>query len=254
MKNKLSKVYAIIAFICLLASFGLLLGLLVESNASAEELPNEEVSDEITSEETPSVQAEPQEDDDFMTVFKNDILPLIVSAGGGILTLLIALFPYIKLKGKNKSLQGMYLVLNKSLEAYKSKADEFTVDNFLQSMQNSVITELKNYISDKINLAIESSATDKKQLNDVKVTLDTVCAQFENLLKAASIAWKEADGATEILVKSPTSEVLKSYYDKYVELKEAYENKQAKEVEELDKAINELEVYRENEQSEVTTL
>lgn len=253
MKNKLSKVYAIIALICLLAGFGLLLGLLVEANATAEELPNAEVPDEVTVEETPSVQADPKEDD-FMTVFKNDILPLIVSAGGGILTLLIALFPYIKLKGKNKSLQGMYLVLNKSLEAYKSKADEFTVDNFLQSMKNSIVIELKDYISDKINLAIESSATDKKQLNDVKVTLDTVCAQFENLLKAASIAWKEADGATEILVKSPTSEVLKSYYDKYVELKEAYENKQAKEVEELDKAINELEVYRENKQSEVTTL
>ena len=47
---------------------------------------------------------------------------------------------------------------------------------------------------------------------------------------------------------------MKSYYDKYVELKEVYENKQAKEVEELDKAINELEVYFENEQSEVTTL
>lgn len=236
MKKLLPAVYAVLCLAALVAAFGVILTLTLPGNAA------------YAAETEPITEDEPvSAEDDFAAVFKNDILPLLVSACGGILTLLIAIFPYIKLRGKNKSLQGAYTVLSKTLERFKEKEDVFTVENFLDALKGDVIEGLKGYITASVEKIVKDNFVDNSEaLNAVKVTADTLCAQFDNLLKAASLAWKEAPGASELLAKSPTSEVLNGYYNKYLELKKAIEGKQSAEIAEVDGKLKELEAYHED--------
>lgn len=256
MKKKIfTLVYTVMAFAVLFAGFALILcGLSTDDTAFAAEPEIVELGSESETQVDTgtATETEGEKGDDFNTVFKNDILPLIISAVIGTLTLLITVFPYIKLIGKNKSLQGMYTALTKTVERYKEKEDVFTVDNFLYALKENIIEELKGYISSCVEKIVKENHVDNTDsLSAIKVTTDTLCAQFNNLLKAASLAWREAPGASELLAKSPTSEVLNEYYNKYLELKKAIEEKQSAEIAEVDGKLKELEAYHEDEQSAV---
>lgn len=243
-KKVMSVVYAIIAAIILVGAF-VFLGVFCAktSFAYAEEIDGEvEVS-------APNVEeTQPEEDDNFSEVFKNDILPLIIGAGEGILGILIVLVPYIKIRGKNKSLIGMLSATKESLKQYQELADKFTVDSFIQALQSDVIESLKSYIAEIVNKTVKDNFVDNTDgLTELKATTEIISAQLNNFIKAASIVWKEADGATELLAKSPTSEVLKGLLGQVADLRKKVEEKQATELAEVDAVVKELEVYNVDE-------
>ena len=185
---------------------------------------------------------EEEEKDDIATVFKENILPYVTSAGSAFVMFLIAIAPYIKLRGKYNSLQGMFTVMNKSLEGYKTKEGEFTAENFIAKMQESVIDGLKEFIVQTVTEVVKENYTDNTEaLNTIQVATDTLTAQFANLTKAALLTWGEKAGVKEILTQSPSSQILKDLYIKYAELKKAYEEKNAVETAEIDSALNYLE-------------
>lgn len=242
MKKKiLSVIYAVIAFVGICAGFlFLLIGMEARCTAYAAE-EDTAIVEETTTNVTDEV-------DDFKTVFKNDILPLIVGAGEGILAILIMLFPYIKLRGKNKSLLGMLTVNKETLKKYQELTEQFTVGNFINAFKADVIEGLKDFIKETVEKTVKDNFVDNTDgLNEVKTTTDILSAQLNNLIKAASIVWREAPGATELLAKSPTSEVLKGLYGQVADLRKKVEAKQSTELAEVDGVAKELEVYNVNE-------
>ena len=183
-------------------------------------------------------------EDSIADVFKNNILPYVVSAGGAILAVLTTLIPYIKLRGKNKSLQGMYTVMNKTLEAYKAKEGEFNVENFVNAIQNNVVEELKKFIESTVKQVVESNVIDNTEaLNAIKVSTDLLQAQIGGITNAALQVWGESPEARKFLTETPVPKVLEEYYKKFTELKAKLEEKQASEVSELNAVVEELGVY-----------
>ncbi len=246
MKNKIKKIlpiiYAAIEFVVICAGF---LCLLVGSEARCSAYAAEE--GKALSEE-PSTSSITDEADDFKTVFKNDILPLIVGAGEGILGILIILFPYIKLRGKNKSLLGMLTANKETLKKYQELSEQFTVENFINAFKNDVIEGLQVFIKETVEKTVKDNFVDNTDgLNELKTTTDILSAQLTNFIKAASIVWREAPGATELLAKSPTSEVLKVLYGQVADLRKRVEAKQSTELAEVDGVAKELEVYHVDE-------
>lgn len=202
--------------------------------------------DEVVAEET--TEEVKEEKDDLNTVFKENILPYCVSAGTAVLAYLIALAPYIKIRGKYKSLQGVYTETVKILDLFKNREGEFTADNFVNALETNVIEGLKVFISDTVEKVVKDNFIDNTEsLNALQVTTDTLTAQLTNITKAALLTWGEKQGVKEILTQSPTAAVLEDLYKKYSELKAQFDEKNAVETADLDAGLKQIEGYINNE-------
>ena len=196
-------------------------------------------------EEAQETIVEVEEKDSLAQVFKESILPYCVSAGTSVVAYLIALAPYIKLKGKYKSLQGVYTETVKVLDLFKNREGEFTAENFIKALETNVIEGLKSYISDTVTQVVKDNFIDNTEaLNAIQVTTDTLTAQLSNFTKAALLTWGEKAGVKEILTESPTSQVLEDLYKKYSALKAQFEAKNAEDTAELDAGLKLIEGYR----------
>lgn len=185
------------------------------------------------------------EKDDLATVFKNNILPYVVSGAEAFLALLIVIFPLVKTRGQLKALQGMYTVANKTIEAYKAKEGELTVEN----IANTVLGLLKEEISKNINDAIVANVKDTTgDINAIQGAVDVLSAQMTNLVQAAIIVWGEADGVKQLLLKSPTSQTLAGYLAEVKTLKAQVAANNADAIAPVEALEKELEVYDEVEQ------
>lgn len=235
---------AILGIAILSTFFGFLI--LNESGykARAEELSTEETNENQG--EIPTIIIENKEEETISEVFKNDILPFVVSAGTSVVAFLIALAPYFKTKSKFNSLQGLYTASKSTNDKLNAQLAEFNTDNFVNSLKTTVIKNLESFIKDTITEVVSKNKIDNtKSINDVVVKVEQMSAQITNLISAAKITWREVDGVSGILAKSPTADVLKDYYQKFVELNKKFEELKGKEIEELTKTVNELSIYGE---------
>lgn len=230
----------LVSIICIIAvAINFAFPTVYAAHADGEETPI------VAEETTPSEPAvETGKDDDLATVFKNNILPYLASASVSLLGFFAMLMPYIKVRGQNKTLQGMYTVLNKSVEAYKAKEGELTVDNIATKINDNFFGELKTFILDAVKAAVKENVADTTgDIAELQSTVDTLAAQMTNLIKAATLTWGEVDGVKELLAKSPTAAVLAGYQKKYNDLKAEIEAKNADATSEVNAMIKELEVY-----------
>lgn len=206
-----------------------------------------ENTDDTNVPETPTIIIENEKEEESLAeVFKNDILPFVVSAGSSIIAFLIALFPWLKTKTKFSSLQGLYSAEKKTNEKLNAKLAEFNTDNFVNAIKDKVVKNLEVFITDTITDIVKQHKIDNSEEIAVIAThLEQLGAQVTNLISAAQITWKNVDGVDGILAKSPTAEVLKGYYEKYVELQKKFNELQAKETVELNNIVDELSIYSE---------
>lgn len=180
------------------------------------------------------------EKDDLATVFKNNILPYVVSGAEAGLALLIVLVPYIKKKGQLKALQGAYTVATKTIEAYKAKEGELTVE----SITTAVVDTLKSFITETVKATIKENVKDTTgDINAIDTKVDVLSAQITNLIKAATLTWGQVDGVPELLAKSPTASVLNGYLAQIKEVKALVQASNADALAPVEALEKELEVY-----------
>ena len=208
-----------------------------ETIETAEEAKTEEPQNNVI-----IVSTDTNKGNNLSDVFKNNILPYVTSAGSAILAVALALLPYFKLRGKNKTLQGMYSVMQKTIDAYKEK--EGKIEEFITALQSENTEDLKAYFGKVVEEKLKGVVVDNsEEINAVKVSQDIISSQMTAFVNAAKVAWKNSPEAMEWLTKSPSAEVLKDYYNKYLELKALYDEKQGAEVAELNEKIEELGAY-----------
>lgn len=213
------------------------------SNAYAEEEKTEE-------EEQPKVViVEKEKDDELMTVFKNNILPYIVSAGETVIALLIMLIPYIKLRGKNNTLQGALSVASRTIDQYKAIAGKVTNESIIEAIDGTIVPELKEFLLNAVKSAVAENVKDTTgDINKIESNVDILSMQIGNLLKAASLAWGDVDGAKELLMKSPTAQSVVKLLGEVKALKAKVESQNCAQIEPINEVIEQLEGYKnENE-------
>ena len=136
----------------------------------------------------------------------------------------------------------MYAVMQKSIDAYKEK--EGKIEEFITALQSENTEDLKAYFGKIVEEKLKGVVVDNSEaINAVKVSQDITSSQVTALINAAKVAWKNSPEAMAWLTKSPTAEVLEDYLNKYLELKELYDEKQGAEVAELNEKIEELGAY-----------
>ena len=181
-------------------------------------------------------------EDSFSEVFKNDVLPLIISAVGCIFGLLVGIIPAIKSGVKAKQYAAFLSALKERTSKAEAMVGDFNIDNFIKVLNEKTVSELKDYISDVVKKVVGDNYVDNTAaLDKLQTTQEILSAQLSNLLKGAAIAWKEAPGAAEALAKTPTAEVLVNLYKQVRELEEKVNAKNAKDVVEVDTVKRELE-------------
>lgn len=209
----------------------------------------EEQTEEVTEEQPQVVIVEKEKDDDLMTVFKNNILPYIVSAGETVIALLIMLIPYIKLRGKNNTLQGALSVASRTIDQYKAIAGKVTTESIIEAINGTVVPELKEFLLNAVKAAVAENVKDTTgDINKIESNVDLLSMQIGNLLKAASLAWGDVDGAKELLMKSPTAQSVVKLLGEVKDLKAKVESQNGAKIEPINEVIEQLEEYgNENE-------
>lgn len=247
MKKKLYFVFLIASLIAvtliIMVSASVFLSLAANGAYAAEEEAVEEITD---GENQPVVIVEKtvveEADDDLASVFKNNILPYIVSGGATVFAVLITLAPLIKIRGQNKTLQGMYTVASKSLDSYKKMFSDMDAEKLAEG----VAPYIKELLVGELKKAIQIS-DHSAEISSLQTNVDILSAQMTNLINAAMLTWGEVDGVKELLTKSPTAEILTIYRDKFIELKGQVEEKNAELIKPINEAIEELGGGNENE-------
>lgn len=247
MKKKLYFVFLIAALIAvtliIMVSASVFLSLAANSAYAAEEEAVEETTEE---ENQPVLIVEKtvveEADDDFLSVFKNNILPYIVSAGTTGLAVLSMIAPLIKAKGQIKALQGMYTVSKKTLDTYEQKFSEFDAEKIaagiIPLIKEMLLEELKNALQEA-----DSSA----DISALQTNVDVLSAQLTSLTEAAKLTWGQVDGVTELLSKAPTAKVLNEYRERFIELKGQVQAQNAELIKPINDVIEELGGAHENE-------
>lgn len=243
--------FCIVAAFCMIVAISVMFPVALIAYADDEVQEPEEVTEVEEKTETPVVVIEtPKEEEDSLAkVFKENILPYIVSAGSSILALMIVLAPYIKERGKNKTLQGMYTVASKTMDTYKTKLSEYTVDGVVDKIAQNIIPGLQEFILSTVKEAVKENVTDTTgDITKLQSNMDVISAQLTNFIRAALITWGDIPAVREILAKAPTAETLNDYLAKFKELKAAVDGQNAEAIKPIEDAIKELEGYgNENE-------
>ena len=238
---------AIVAFLIMCVICGIAVGVNFFAYGGVAHAEGEEIA-EATEPQVVVVEKE-VEKDDLATVFKNNILPYVVSGAEAFLALLIVIFPYIKTKGQLKALQGAYTVASKTIEAYKAKEGELTNDTIVEKFNTDVVEGLKDFIVESVKNAVKDNVSDTTgDIVKIQSTVDTLAAQMTNLIKSAMLVWGEADGVKELLSKSPTAAVIDELYMRVRTLEAKLEEKNAEDTAEARALAAELEVYQNEKQ------
>lgn len=189
------------------------------------------------------------ESDDWVTVFKRDILPLIVAGSELAVGFVVLLFVNKKKNGKLFALQGAYSSQKGIIDTFSPMLKDITPDNIIAKAKDELLPALKAEIFEELKVAIKDNVKDTTgDLAKLQTDMSVLSAQQTAFVKAALIAWGESPEIREILTKSPTAEVLTNLYGAVKTLRETVEGQNAEAVKPLDDMIKELGVYgNENE-------
>ena len=137
--------------------------------------------------------------------FTTTILPLLISLGGGLITGLGVLVPFIKKNSKYKAL----------LVAYNKVTEE--LDNKIESIQTILsstdVTKIKQAMSDlcgeELTKVVEKLKIDSAEMAELKLSIKTVMAKLDSLIAGAMNAWAKSSDAVSKLTENPSETVLK---------------------------------------------
>ena len=240
--------FMILATFLLLSAYSVLVPVAVAY--AEEETPVEETAettDPVVIVEKTVVQE--VESDDWVTVFKKEIFPLIIAGGevvGGFIALLII---NKKKNGKLFALQGAYSSQKGIIDTFSPMLKDITPDNIIAKAKDELLPALKAEIFEELKVAIKDNVKDTTgDIAKLQTDMSVLSAQLTAFVKAALIAWGESPEIREILAKSPTAEVLTNLYGTVKTLREMVEGQNAEAIKPLDDMIKELGVYgNENE-------
>ena len=240
--------FMILATFLLLSAYSVLVPVAVAY--AEEETPVEETAettDPVVIVEKTVVQE--VESDDWVTVFKKEIFPLIIAGGevvGGFIALLII---NKKKNGKLFALQGAYSSQKGIIDTFSPMLKDITPDNIIAKAKDELLPALKAEIFEELKVAIKDNVKDTTgDIAKLQTDMSVLSAQLTAFVKAALIAWGESPEIREILSKSPTAEVLTDLYGAVKTLREMVEGQNAEAIKPLDDMIKELGVYgNENE-------
>lgn len=238
--------FLILATFLLLSAYSVLVPVAVAY--AEEETPVEETAestDPVVIVEKTVVQE--VESDDWETVFKRDILPLIVAGTELAVGFVILLFVNKKKNGKLFALQGAFASQKGIIDTFSPMLKDITPDNIIAKAKDELLPALKAEIFEELKVAIKENVKDTTgDIAKLQTNMSVLSAQQTAFVKAALIAWGESPEIREILAKSPTAEVLTDLYGAVKTLREMVEGQNAEAVKPLDDMIKELGVY-ENE-------
>lgn len=188
------------------------------------------------------------ESDDWVTVFKRDILPLIVAGSEIAVGFVVLLVVNKKKNGKLFALQGAFASQKGIIDKFSPMLKDITPDNIIAKAKDELLPALKAEIFEELKVAIKENVKDTTgDIAKLQTDMSVLSAQLTAFVKAALIAWGESPEIREILAKSPTAEVLTDLYGAVKTLRDMVEGQNAEAVKPLDDMIKELGVYNENE-------
>ena len=237
--------FMILATFLLLSAYSVLLPVAVAYAEEEEETA--EFTDPVVIVEKTVVQE--VESDDWETVFKRDILPLIVAGSEIAVGFVLLSFVNKKKNGKLFALQGAFASQKSIIDTFSPILKDITPDNIIAKAKDELLPALKAEIIEELKVAVKDNVKDTTgDIAKLQTDMSVMSAQQTAFVKAALIAWGDNPEIREILAKSPTAEVLTDLYCAVKTLREMVEGQNAKEVKPLDDMIKELGVYgNENE-------